>query len=265
MITKDQLCNQKYDLEDMMTDSFRQETAFNEYLWNNTETCEPTDAENDGNTSKFECSKVAFWLRKSRSSYLAPAFCFNEFVDALVEDYWWDDIKYSLDEAKWSSSTLREHKKNILFENSLLSIKMGLDRYVALFSKYYKGVSSNSTFGHIDVKDNGEMKAKGFMAYVLGNKDKDPLLEFIYQQYWEWIKECVFPRDSIIHYQDSMTNYLFIWDDINQTGTEIPYNVAGGKNDEYVIVDYATLRDYVKQYYSFHEQVVTFLKAKAPI
>lgn len=56
------------------------------------------------------------------------------------------------------------------------------------------------------------------MSYVLANEDKDPLFEFIYKEYYGWIKECVKPRDVIMHYQDFCSTYIFD----SETGAEHP-------------------------------------------
>lgn len=68
------------------------------------------------------CSRVSLWLRESRTSFVSSAYFYNEFIDSFVKDVWWDDIKYSIDENERESSTLREHKKNLLFQNCLISI-----------------------------------------------------------------------------------------------------------------------------------------------
>lgn len=179
MITKEQLFDKKYDLEKIVNNSLQYENEFNIRLWDKYSN-ETVESESEPDVLPIDCSAVSLWVRASRSSFIAPAYDYNEFIDALVLDAWWDDIKHSLNESEWISSALREHKKNIVFQNCLLSIKMGLDRFVSLFALYYKGFSNNSTFGHIDCGDNGRIKAKGFMSYVLENKNKDDVLRYIY-------------------------------------------------------------------------------------
>ncbi|MRS25596.1 hypothetical protein [Bacillus sp. RIT694] len=68
------------------------------------------------------------------SSYLAPAYRFNGYIDAFKRDIVWDDIKYEMAEENWISSTLRRDSYQIDVQAILLSIKMALDRMVAIFS-----------------------------------------------------------------------------------------------------------------------------------
>lgn len=65
------------------------------------------------------------------------------------------------------------------------------------------------------------------MSYVLANEDKDPLFEFIYKEYYGWIKECVKPRDVIMHYQDFGSAYIFD----SETGAEHPIYLNEKKNE----------------------------------
>lgn len=243
----------KFDLEEILDESLRHETLFNIRLWNHQK-----ENEDEQSQSDMICSKVSLWLRESRTSFVSPAYFYNEFIDSLVKNVWWDDIKYSIDEDDRESSTLREHKKNLLFQNCLVSIKMGLDRYVSLLSNYNKGVPKHSTFGHITTTEDGNEKAKGFMSYVLRNKESDDILRYIYNEYNYWIKVCVYPRDGIMHYQDSVTCYDFLWDEVHDSGVLWSSNVAI-KEGKYMVVDYAMLKMFVDKYYSFFEKIMKLL------
>lgn len=195
----------KYDLEEKLDESLRHETLFNIRLWNHQK-----ENEDERFQSDMICSRVSLWLRESRTSFVSPAYFYNEFIDSLVKDVWWDDIKYSIDENERESSTLREHKKNLLFQNCLVSIKMGLDRYVSLLSNYYKGVSRHSTFGHITTTENGIEKAKGLMVSCT---IKTVLLAMIFYGMKYMIAE--FPGQAM--WQSGKEN-IWLW--ILQTGAE---------------------------------------------
>ena len=82
------------------------------------------------------------------------------------------------------------------------------------------------------------------MSYVLKNKESDDILRYIYNEYNDWIKVCVYPRDGIMHYQDSVTCYDFLWDEVHDSGVLWSSNVAI-KEGKYMVVDYAMLKMFV--------------------
>jgi hypothetical protein len=131
-------------------------------------------------------------------SYLAPAYHYNNYIDAIMTDITWDDIKYDTQEEEWISNIRRRANFQIEIQALLLSIKTGLDRLVSIFSYYYRGFSLDTTFGRI--KDND--KPQGFMSTVVENEENDELLKFIKSEYLKWIKLAVQPRDIITHYND---------------------------------------------------------------
>jgi hypothetical protein len=140
-------------------------------------------------------------------SLVAPFHHYNNYIDYYIKDFLWDDIKYSLaqDEQR-DSNKLRRTKYQIEIQALLMSFKAGLDRFVGLFSYYYKGIASHTTFGRYK-DDKG--KFEGFMFTVAANKDTDKLMEFIYKNYFDWIKIAVAPRDTITHYNDLGQYYEF--------------------------------------------------------
>lgn len=95
-------------------------------------------------------------------------------------------------------SSCHDHLATVHVQNILISIKCLLDRLVSILSFYFNGISLDSTFGRI--KKNG--KASGLMSIVLTLKETNKYMEFIYDEYFEWIKDIVEPRDIIIHYND---------------------------------------------------------------
>lgn len=204
-----------------------------------------------------EGSEVSAWLISIRPSYIGPAYNLNKYIDAFVQDVFWDDIKYEIDEDSWISSSLRETEILVELQNCLVSIKMGLDRMVKLFSLYYKGFSASSTFGRIDIADSGIEKGKNFMAYVVSNKDKDEIFAFIYKEYNEWINKCVKPRDAIIHYQDFCSIYTFD----TETGSGYPNHFTRKKNEP-IEASISCIEEYVNRYYIFYEEILKVLIKK---
>lgn|GEM_PF-1292346 len=203
-----------------------------------------------------ECSEVSAWIISIRPSYIGPAYNLNKYIDAFVQDIFWNDIKYEIDEESWISSSLREAEILIELQNCLVSIKMGLDHMVKLFSLYYKGFSISTTFGHIDITENGIERGKNFMSYVMSNKDKDELFAFIYKEYNEWIKKCVKPRDAIIHFQDFWSIYNFD----TETGSEYPIHFNKKKNEP-IVASISCIEEYVNRYYMFYEEILkAFIK-----
>lgn len=144
-------------------------------------------------------------LDQISTSFLGPAYNFNNLVDSIIQDVFWDDIKYTIPDANWVSMGNRTREIVLNLHNCLISIKSALDRLVKLFRLYKNGISANCTFGHIDKNS----KSKGFMSRIVQDKDKDAICEYVYQEYNKWIQECVRPRDIIIHYDDIKVGYEF--------------------------------------------------------
>lgn len=261
---KKELLNLKIDIEEQLHKLILWENDFNFRFW------VKSDEEYDRkkyyeqlcgielDTEHFpkECSEISLWLRSIRPSYIGPAYNFNKYIDALIKDIYWDDIKYDMQEDDWISSSLREAEIIIELQNCLMLIKMGLDRIVTLFSLYYKGFSPSTTFGHININEIGTEKGKNFMAYVMSNKDKDELFMFLYKEYNGWIKECVRPRDAITHYQDFRS--LYVYD--SMTGVEFPIHYNEKKSESIKELCFSIER-YVNRYYAFFEEILkVFIK-----
>ncbi len=135
------------------------------------------------------------YLKNNIISFLSPAFSFNRLIQSYI------DYLNALDEhCPMSNIEFVEYFCSI--HTCLISIKTGLDRIAQLFSYYYKGVSKSITFGHI--KDSG--KYTSFLSYVdqkiKANDEDSSVFQCIMDNYHSWIKECVSPRDQIIHYND---------------------------------------------------------------
>lgn len=255
------LLEMKIDLEEKIGELIAWENNFNFRLWMKSEEqysrenflnyMREVQVDEEKEDLEDECSDVSVWLRCVRPAYIGPAYIFNKYIDVFVKDVFWNDIKYEIAEENWVSSSLREAEVLVELQNCLVSIKIGLDRMIKLFSLYYRGISPTSTFGRIEVREDGTEKGKNFMAYVLANKGKDEIFEFIYKEYNEWIRECVRPRDAIVHYQDFFSTYMFD----SMTGTEYPVHF-NEKNNEPIEALIFLVRDYVNRYYVFFEEIL---------
>ena len=231
---KNYLCQHKIDLEGKVDQLLK---------WANCFTMCRMGRKPDG--VQEEPHKLTLFLNNIRPAFIGPAYSLNKYIDAYVEDIFWDDIKYEVDLEKRTSSSLRAISIIIEMQNCLLLIKSGLDRLVRLFSSYDRGISSDTTFGRI--KENGN--AKGFMSHVVSKKDSNPMYSFIYDEYVQWIQECVRPRDAIVHYCDFVTSYGFDSDTI----TEHPVGINARDDD--LAVGFPSLVEYVNRYYNFFDKI----------
>lgn len=185
-------------------------------------------------------------------SLIAPFHHYNNYIDYYVKDFLWDDIKYSLNEdSPRDSNILRRTKYQIEIQALLTSIKTGLDRFVSLFSYYYKGIPPHTTFGRYKEEKN---KFDGFMSVVANNKDNDQLMNFIYENYFDWIKMAVAPRDMITHYNDLGLYYEF--NSEIQGNIPVHYNERlikeKGKEDLPIYVySYEGLKEFTKSWEDF--------------
>lgn len=203
-----------------------------------------------------EPHELTSFFNEIRPAFVGPAYCLNKYIDAYIEDVFCDDIKYEVDPDQCTSPSLRAITITVEMQNCLLSIKSGLDRLVRLFSIYDRGISSASTFGRI--KENG--KGRGFMSQVISKKDSNPLYSFIYDEYLQWIKDCVQPRDAIVHYSDFATNYGF------DSETLTVHPVGTNERDEDLSVGFYSLVKYVNRYYNFYDKVTSMIaKQERPI
>ena len=144
-------------------------------------------------------------LKLLEPSFIAPAWQYNLYLDGFVRELMWDDIKYDLPLGGRPSNIMRRLAYQVPAQSLLVAIKSGLDRFVILLSYYYRGFSPNTTFGRIGL--NG--KSRGLMAYALERAGEDPLCKLLIDNYQEWIKSVVEPRDLIIHYNDMTVRYVF--------------------------------------------------------
>ena len=150
-------------------------------------------------------SSLYDYLNNSHASYLAPAYNYNCYLNLLIEN----NIK-RMNNDNMDSLENADYYYTIIIQNLLISIKSLLDRTVPIFSFYYNGFSLETTFGHFNFETS---KATGSMQTVIQKKQKDKLMEFIYNEYCNWIKYIVEPRNTIIHYNDLQSQYRYAMDE----------------------------------------------------
>lgn len=190
-------------------------------------------------------------INEMATSFTAPAYHYNSYIDNLIKDLTWDDMKYTLEESKWESNLLRRVKYQADVQSVFLSIKTCLDRLIAIFTYYFRGISPSTTFGRY--KDSG--KATGLMSKVRELKESDNLMGYIEESYHKWIKLAVSPRDTIAHYNDLQINYHFD----TETGFEIPTHGNGKILDSSFTSKtfaFTSLKSFIDDWYVFFEKVI---------
>lgn len=161
--------NEKYDLEEILNPLYNTKQKY--YEW-----CIKRDIED---------YSLIFVIDQIKASCLGPAYNYNRLVDEIIQDLFWDQIKYTISEEQWVSMGRRTEQIIIAVQNCLISIKIALDRLIKIIRLYKSGIAEYTTFGHIDEKTN---KAKGFMAQVARDREKDEILQYIYQEYDKWMR-----------------------------------------------------------------------------
>lgn len=232
-----QIINTKYDLEEISSLSSDMETKINIFLWQHT-------------NEQSEPSKTSLWLLESRPSFIAAAYCYNNYVNAFLTDAFYDQFE-KFDEDQKISMGLRASMVVIELQNTLLSIKSGLDRIVSIFSEFYKGISKNVTFGHRKIKEDGSVSYTGFLSFCDQMKEKDEVFSYIISEYDKWIADCVKPRDAVVHYNDFFNIYNYN----SETHTEMPISTNSIKGED-IVVTIAVLKDYVDNYYDFMKEII---------
>lgn len=196
-------------------------------------------------------------------SLLAPFHHYNNYIDYFVVDFLSDDIKYKNEDHGLDSNILRRIKYQMEIQAFLISIKAGLDRFVGFFSYYYKGISPHTTFGR--QKDEANQKYDGFMNTVASKKDSDDLLKFIFDEYFNWIKIAVTPRDTITHYNDLGLYYEFnssIQGDIPHHFNERLIKDKGQKDTPVYAINHITLKMFTESWLKLITHIFSTLLKK---
>lgn len=151
----------------------------------------------ENNTPGLRC-KLSKYLSYSKSTFLAPAYFLNNYLDDLTQY----TIKYQTNKLEKNETEYFISTFTINIHNIFISAKSLLDRLSTIMTYYYNGLSLNLTFGRIE---NG--KSKGLMGRVIQDKDNDSIFKYIYEQYYDWIKSSISLRDTVIHYNDMGLEY----------------------------------------------------------
>jgi len=191
------------------------------------------------------------FLKYSTTTYISPAYHLNQYLDNILEYN-----KIIINE-KGKFQDVYNAKFNIDVNSIFILIKSLLDRLVTLLSFYYKKIQIKSTFGRI--KDTGI--ASGLMNKVLELKGNDPIMEFVYNQYHDWIKWAVEPRNMIIHRHDLRSNFIYPVD-----GIEIPEHYIINIFEEITIESfdnkYNHIARFVEELYFMVDSIVRTLSKK---
>lgn len=151
-INEEYYLNEKYDLEEILNPLYNTKQKY--YEW-----CTKRNIED---------YSLIFVIDQIKASCLGPAYNYNRLVDEIIQDLFWEQIKYTISEEQWVSMGRRTEQIIIAVQNCLISIKIALDRLIKIIRLYKNGIAEYTTFGHIDEKTN---KAKGFMAQVVRDRE----------------------------------------------------------------------------------------------
>lgn len=103
----------------------------------------------DDNHLSLKLSCVpSYFLEVSKTSFIAPAFSLNNYLETLNQ--------YTLNGFKNIDNNELKLSLNVIIQSLFSSLKTLLDRLIPLASFYYPGISLTSTFGHI--KESGVAK-----------------------------------------------------------------------------------------------------------
>lgn len=228
--------SKKFDLEDVGLSLKLHKQRHFEWCYNN----------------KNEDYSLMYVLDSIRASFLSPAYSYNNLIDKIIQDVFWDDLKYTIPKEQFVSSGRRSVEMVIELQNCLISIKIALDRCVKLFRLYKNGIAEYSTFGHINSSTN---KAKGFIGRVIQDKETDDIMQFVYNEYIKWIDKCVKPRNAIVHYDDIFVVYTF------KDFCKIPVFIFNNENN-YTEIYFDEITFYVKSFYFFIDEVIKMIYDK---
>lgn len=232
-MTKEYYVSHKYDLEAVLNPLFEYKQKY--YVW-----CTEKSDEN---------YLLTFLLDSVKASFLSPSYNYNKMIDEIVQDIFWDEIRHQISDTQYISMDRRTRQIIVELQNTLISIKIALDRSVKLFRLYKKGIAEYSTFGHINF-DTG--KAKGFMSQVIQDKENDNIMQYVYDEYNLWIRDSVQPRDAIIHYDDIQVSYTF------SKGCEIPNFIFTSKGNVFELC-FEDVTFYVNSFYNFSSQIIKMI------
>lgn len=198
-----------------------------------------------------EFLKLSSILVEFRFNYIAPQF----FLERLIEtekEYFETKMNDMMLQGVVDQNSMYNSLLDLKLEvnNLLINIKMSLDRIVKILSLFYRGFASSSTFGHI----NEDGKTKDFMSYVVKHQSQDKLLGFIFENYHQWIKFAVLPRNQIMHYENLIIGFPI---DLQSNVMSISYQSAD--DFKFNIED---LKQYTNNWYTLINEIFKTLEKK---
>lgn len=197
-----------------------------------------------------------------RTSYLAPAIQFNYYLDWLLFDHECERGLHLVDYCENRPSNIARRAHFEAFAHSvLIALKSALDRLVSVVGQYVGGISGHMTWGRIK-----KGKAQNFMSIVDRGRNQDNLLAFLYSEYADWIEAAVVPRDSIIHYADLRTTWMFSSSSISdEEGATLNVAHADARDEGGASVDLKTLHYYVTSFYALADHLLLTLATRLPL
>lgn len=107
-IKEEYYLKEKYDLEEILNPLYNTKQKY--YEW-----CTKRGIED---------YSLIFVIDQIRASCLSPAYNYNRLVDEIIQDLFWDQIKYTISEEQWVSMGRRTEQIIIAVQNCLISIKI---------------------------------------------------------------------------------------------------------------------------------------------
>jgi len=219
-------------------------------------------------------------LGEEYPSFLAPAYHFNQYLHYLSQDVAVFGrilpLRHSVSFDVVTKSALNRSLILIEFENTLISLKTALDRFVRVLSEFFSGIDPWSTFGKITKDGN----TKGFMSKVKEGREGKVtrkneatryISSYIYDQYFDWIQDLVVPRNELIHYFGALLRYKEIFNISLDQKTYLPTpsvrirpNIKKklNMNVDEILLTTDQISVYVTKWYEFFFYLLKCLPAK---
>lgn len=107
-INEEYYLKEKYDLEEILNPLYNTKQKY--YEW-----CTKRNIED---------YSLIFVIDQIKASCLGPAYNYNRLVDEIIQDLFWEQIKYTISEEQWVSMGRRTEQIIIAVQNCLISIKI---------------------------------------------------------------------------------------------------------------------------------------------
>lgn len=146
-IKEEYYLKEKYDLEEILNPLYNTKQKY--YEW-----CTKRGIED---------YSLIFVIDQIRASCLSPAYNYNRLVDEIIQDLFWDQIKYTISEEQWVSMGRRTEQIIIAVQNCLISIKIGS----VVFAFYNKADTEYDSFVNQfnELDDDEKMRIISYIIY----------------------------------------------------------------------------------------------------